>query len=183
MGVIRKPDPVILFVGMIARDEGLFGLASEELKRNYGEFFYQSPIYPWDHSDYYEDEIGGELKRRFIFFVNHIMPDKITDIKIETNRIEDLFSRKEDGKRKRMINIDPGYMSLAKIVLATTKDFSHRIYLRDGIYSEITLIYQHDSYQPLPYTFPDFRSEDYIKLFNRIREILRSSLKHIPKTP
>ncbi|HLF85879.1 MAG TPA: DUF4416 family protein, partial [Nitrospiria bacterium] len=77
----------------------------------------------------------------------------------------------------RMINIDPGYLNMAKVVLATTKDFSHRIYLKDGIYAEVTLIYVGDSYYPLPYTFPDFRSKDYIGLFNSVRGELKSSSK------
>lgn len=183
MGSPKEPDPVILFIGMIAGPSELFSLATKELKRSFGEISYQSPIYPWDHSGYYEEEMGMDLKRQFIFFADPIMPDRIADIKIKTNRIEGLFSRKEEGKRKRSINIDPGYMNMAKIVLATTKDFSHRIYLKDGIYSEATLIYNGDSYQPFPYTFPDFRSEAYIKLFNSVREDLRSLLKHIPKPP
>lgn len=168
MGPIRKPDPVILFIGMIAGNEELLSLASGELKSIFGNIFHQSPVYPWDHSDYYEDEMGRDLKRIFIFFSKPIMPDDIADIKIETNRIEELFYRKED--RRRMVNIDPGYMNMAKIVLTTTKDFSHRIYLKDGIYSEVTLIYQGNSYQSLSYTFPDFRSNDYIRLFNSVRK-------------
>lgn len=181
MGSIKKPDPVILFIGMIAGNQELFDLASIELKKAFGKIAYQSPIYPWDHSGYYKDEMGRDLKRRFIFFTKPIMPDRISDIKGETNRIEGFFLLEGDGKIKRMINIDPGYMNMAKIVLATTKDFSHRIYLRDGIYSEVTLIYNGNSYQSLPYTFPDFRSETYINLFNGVRNDLRSLLKHIPK--
>lgn len=181
MGLIKKPDPAILFIGMIAGNEELFSLASGELERIFGKISHQSPVYPWNHSGYYEDEIGRDLKRKFIFFGNPIMPDRIADIKIGTNRIEELFSLDEEGKRKRMINIDPGYMNMAKIVLATTKDFSHRIYLKDGIYSEVTLIYQGNSYRPLPYTFPDFRSDDYIGLFNSLRNDL-GLLKHIAKT-
>lgn len=180
MGLPKEPDPVILFTGMIARDEGLFGLAAKELKKSFGEISHHSPIFPWDHSDYYENEMGKDLKKQFIFFAKPIMPDRIADIKIETNRIEGLFLREGDEKWKRMINIDPGYMNRAKIVLATTKDFSHRIYLRGGIYSEVTLIYKGDSYQPLSCTFPDFRSNNYIKLFNRVREDLDSP-KHIFK--
>lgn len=183
MGSITKPDPVILFIGMIAGNQELFDLASIELKKIFGKIAYQSPIYPWDHSSYYEDEIGRDLKRRFLFFAEPIIPDRIADIKIETNKVEGLFFHEEDEKRRRMINIDPGYMNMAKIVLVTTKDFSHRIYLRDGIYSEVTLIYNGDSFQSLLYTFPDFRSEVYIKLFNSVRGDLRSLLKHIPKPP
>ena len=176
MGSIRMPDPVFLFTGMIAQSEEIFSLAESELKMSFGEVFYQSPIYPWDHSDYYEEEIGRDLKRRFLFFAEPILPDRLSDVKIKTNRIEGLFLNKTGKNGKRMINIDPGYMNMAKVVLATTKDFSHRIYLKDGIYAEVTLIYRGDSYCPLPYTFPDFRSEDYIRLFNSVRAGLKSSL-------
>lgn len=177
MGSIRMPDPVFLFTGMIAQCEEIFSLAQSELKMSFGEVFYQSPIYPWDHSDYYEEEIGRDLKRRFLFFAEPILPDRLSDVKIGTNRIEGLFLNKTGRNGKRTINIDPGYMNMAKVVLATTKDFSHRIYLKDGIYAEVTLIYRGDSYCPLPYTFPDFRSEDYIGLFNSVREELKSSSK------
>ncbi len=179
MGLIGTPDPVFLFTGMITAAEEIFSLAQRELEKTFGDTSYQSPIYPWDHSDYYEEEIGRDLKRRFLFFARPIMPEQLSDIKIETNRIEGLFLKKEDGNKKRLINIDPGYMNMAKVVLATTKDFSHRIYLKDGIYAEVTLIYRDDSYNPLPYTFPDFRSEDYIGLFNSVRKELKSSSKHI----
>ncbi len=177
MGPIRKPDPAFLFAGMIAQSEEIFSLAQIELKKSFGEVSYQSPVYPWDRSDYYEEEIGRDLKRRFLFFAEPIMPDRLADIKIETNRIEGLYLNKAYRNGKRKINIDPGYMNMAKVVLATTKDFSHRIYLRDGIYAEVTLIYVGDSYCPLPYTFPDFRSEDYIGLFNSVRGELKSSSK------
>ncbi|MEK7279802.1 MAG: DUF4416 family protein [Nitrospirota bacterium] len=177
MGPIRMPDPVFLFAGMIAQSEEIFSLAQIELKKSFGEVSYQSPVYPWDRSGYYEEEIGTDLKRRFLFFAEPILPDRLADIKIETNRIEGLFLNKTGRNGKRTINIDPGYMNMAKVVLATTKDFSHRVYLRDGIYAEVTLIYRDDSYWPLPYTFPDFRSENYIGLFNSVRGELKSSSK------
>lgn len=177
MGPIRMPDPVFLFAGMIAQSEEIFSLAQSELIMSFGEVSHQSPIYPWDRSDYYEEEIGRDLKRRFLFFAEPIMPDRLADMKIETNRIEGLFLNKTDRIGKRTINIDPGYLNMAKVVLATTKDFSHRVYLMDGIYAEVTLIYVGNSYCPLPYTFPDFRSEDYIGLFNSVRGELKSSSK------
>ncbi|MEK7825880.1 MAG: DUF4416 family protein [Nitrospirota bacterium] len=177
MGPIRMPDPVFLFAGMIAQSKEIFNLAQSELKKSFGEVSYQSPVYPWDRSGYYEEEIGRDLKRRFLFFAESVMPDRLADIKIETNRIERLFLNKTGRNGKRTINIDPGYMNMAKVVLATTKDFSHRVYLRDGIYAEVTLIYIDDSYWPLPYTFPDFRSENYIGLFNSVRGELKSSSK------
>lgn len=154
------------FIGMISREAYLFDEIKSNLTAYLGPVDGESPIWPWDHTDYYEKEIGKGLKRKFLFFFNLISPEGLPDVKIKTIELERLYSR--DGNRS--INLDPGYIHPAKLVLATTKDYSHRIYLRDGVYAEVTLYYHKHSFQPFPYTYPDFRGRGYIELFNRIRD-------------
>jgi len=154
------------FVGMLSKEELLFDEIKKILEKFLGLIDAESPVWPWEHSDYYEKEMGKGLKRKFLFFSNLINYEKLPDIKIKTIEIEGIYS--EGGKRR--INLDPGYIHPAKVVLSTRKDYSHRIYLRDGVYAEVTLYYLDHTFNPLPYTYPDFKSNEYIELFNRVRK-------------
>jgi len=123
----------------------------------------------WMHSDYYKNELGWPIKRQFILFDHLINPEDITEIKLLTNDMEKELSK--DSKRR--VNIDPGYLTLSKVVLATTKNYAHRIYLRCGIYAEITLIYQKGTFQPHLFTYPDYRDDRAIQFFKKGREVLK----------
>lgn len=153
------------FVGMLSKEDQLFDEIKKILEEFLGPADAESPVWPWEHSDYYENEMGKGLKRKFIFFSDLINPEKLPDIKTRALEIERKYMK--DGRRR--INIDPGYIHPAKVVLSTRKDYSHRIYLRDGVYAEVTLHYLDHSFQPFPHTYPDFKSESYIELFNKIR--------------
>lgn len=154
------------FVGMLSKESSLFDEIGESLREILGPIDEESPIWPWDHTDYYEKEMGKGLMRKFLFFSDLIGPEKLPDIKIKTMEIERLYTK--DGKRR--INLDPGYLHPAKVVLSTRKDYSHRIYLRDGVYAEVTLYFRNHSFNPFPYTYPDFKSKEYIELFNKVRK-------------
>ena len=117
--------------------------------------------------------MGSVLKRKFIFFENLINPASISKIKLKTIELESEFLNDDGGRR---INLDPGYLDAAKLVLVSTKDFSHRMYLDKGIYGEVTLIYSGKSYQILPYTFPDYRTEEYFDIFKKAREIFKTHI-------
>lgn len=178
MGQPRLPLPVKLFIGMIASDTGLFARCTEQLMKLYGPVDLQSEILPWDHSNYYREEMGFELKRKFVFFERMIDPGALSGIKRETIRLEAEHSLSGSGSARRTVNLDPGYITEAKIVLATTKDFPHRIYIGDCIYAESTLHYSRTerSFIPIEHTYPDFRTAYSIALFGRARERLRSDL-------
>jgi len=178
MGIIKPPQKVKIFTAIMSNDEKLFEDVVKRLTSYLGPVEFVSPIYKWTHTDYYEDEMGPDLKKIFYFFKNMVTPDLLPDIKLFTNQVEDFFSQRLCKKGiKRPVNIDPGYITLSKVVLASTKDYSHRIYLSKGIYGEVTLYYRDKSYRPFPYTYPDYRSEEYIKLFNTAREKLFSRKK------
>lgn len=172
MGILNPSAPVKLFVGMISNRTTLFEEVRQPLVTRFGPVDLKSPVYPWIHTTYYEKELGSDLKRQFLFFKQPIPPDTLHEIKRFTNELEHHWIRATAEGNCRRINLDPGYLAPSKIVLATTKDYSHRIYLRDGIYAEVTLVYQGKSFAPLPHTYPDFRSEEYIALFNEARRLL-----------
>jgi len=177
MGVPKDPRPVILFVGMLSRDAPLMDEVEGRLALRFGEVFHKSGDLPWDYTTYYRKELGEAILRRFLFFREPIAPDEIAGIKLETNTLEERYLREEGGDRFRRINLDPGYLDAARVILVSTKDFSHRIYLRSGIYAELTLTNVGGSYCPLPYTYPDYRAEETLRIFNSLRGKIPLSLR------
>lgn len=173
MGKINNPLPVKLVVGLIFNDNDARLAVLDRLTRVFGEADFQSGTMPFTYTDYYEKEFGKNLKRSFISFKELIPSEALPRIKADTNKLEIKFSFK--GKRK--INIDPGYLTLAKFVLASTKDYAHRVYLGSGIYAEMTLLFKKDSFQPWEWTYPDYRTREYIDIFNRIRTIYSQQVK------
>ena len=172
--IVSNPQLVKLFIGMLSQEISLFNKLKEDLKEIFGPIDLESPIWEWRHTDYYSKEMGSVLKRQFIFFRKLINPGIISEIKLKTNELEKQYLNENGGRR---INLDPGYLDSARIVLVSTKDFSHRIYLGNGIYGEVTLIYSGNAYQVLPYTFPDFRTQEYQDIFKKAREMYKISLQ------
>ena len=120
--------------------------------------------------------MGPGLKKVFFAFERLIEPTEIVDIKLLTNRWEEEYAASHDHAEPRPLNLDPGYLTLGKLLLATTKDFAHRIYLSRGIHAEITLQYKHNRWRHHEYTFADYRREDYQRFFSECREWLRRKI-------
>lgn len=175
MGKIRKHTPVKLIVGFIFKGDGSLKKAQYYLVKRFGKLDFESKIIPFIYTGYYEKEFGKDLKRKFIGFNKLIPPGKLTDIKIFTNKIEKKLSK----GACRCINIDPGYLNLSKLILATTKDFTHRIYLSSGIYAEVTLFYKDKNFRFCEWTYPDYRTAEYIEVFNNIRAIYEEQTRTI----
>jgi hypothetical protein len=168
------PRTVKLFIGMLSRDPALFEKVNSELQTHYGPSDLESPVWKWEHSDYYSQEMGEGLKRRFFFYRKLIKPNHISHIKLKTIELEKQYLNENGGRR---INLDPGYLDSSKVVLVTTKDYSHRIYLENGIYAEVTLIFSGKNYQILPFTYPDFRTQEYVDVFKKARGMYRAELE------
>ncbi|MDD5120131.1 MAG: DUF4416 family protein [Candidatus Omnitrophica bacterium] len=168
MGKAAKHNPrVKLITGLIYKDEAVFIKAKNKLRKKFGKIDFESAPLDFNYTDHYEAEMGGLLKRRFIGFAKLIPIQDLYKIKLFTNRLEAKFSISGN----RSVNIDPGYMDLAKLVLASTKDYSHRIFLRKGIFAEIALTYRKDTFSRNDWTYPDYCSKEYIDIFNQIRKI------------
>ncbi len=178
MGTARHPLPVKLFVGMLSREAALFDACAEILKKEYGPLESESALLPWNKTEYYRDEMGSEILRKFLFFEQAIDPGRLPSVKRFTNAVESTYGISYGERLKRRINLDPGYVTEAKVVLATTKDFAHRLYIGDDIYAEVTLRYdaKQRSFAPHDQTYPDYRTKEYLELFNEAREKLKSDL-------
>lgn len=173
MGQIKKIGPVKLITGFVFSDESYFHKTKSALERKFGKTDFVSVTLEFSHTDYYETEFGRNLKRKFISFQKLIPAQRLAAIKNITNKLENKLS----SGAKRKINIDPGYLDMAKVVLASTKDFNHRIYLDKGIFAEITLFYQDKGFKPREWTYPDYRTPEYNAIFCRIREIYANQIK------
>jgi hypothetical protein len=170
MGKIEKVLKVKLIIGILTNQLDLFEEVIGLLKKEYGTIDIKTDLIDFNHTNYYTQEMGKNLKKMFVSFEKLIEPNKIVDIKLKTNAIEEMF--KTDNSAGRKINIDPGYIELAKLVLASTKNFSHRISLDKGIYAEVALIYQNKKYRFLPWTYPDYQKKEYLEFFYKTRKFL-----------
>jgi len=173
MGVIGAPKEAKLFCGIISSDERIKQKSFEVLEQKFGKIDLISGVMHFDFSDYYSSEMGSNLERSWILFERLISVADIAGIKIFTNSVESSFS----VSSKRQINIDPGYITPAKVVLATTKDYSHRIYLSGGIYGEVTRIYKKNGFIRLPWSYPDYLSEVATEFLLKARSALIKQLR------
>lgn len=164
MGDITIPDRVKLIMGLIYSDDYFTVKAVNMIKSQYGDIDCESGVTEFVHTDYYYDEMGDELYRKYVSFEDLIDPSELPSIKHFTNDLELRFSGPGCKCPERRTNIDPGYLELSKLILASTKNFSHRIYLSDGIYGEVTLMYREGGFRDLEWTYPDYRS-DFTKEF------------------
>ena len=180
MGNIKTPLQVKLFIGLLSSDEQMVRECTSSLTSMFGPVDLESDPVPWEHTDYYTAEMGCGLMRKFLFFKGTVSPDILPFCKLFTVTLERCCSSPIDGRDCRRINVDPGYVTEAKVVLATSKDFAHRISIGEGVYAEVTLKYNKKarSFETLEHTYPDFRTTDSLALFNNARRILRGSMKH-----
>ena len=182
MAKIGQVEPVKLICGMISADTELFAQAREQLLEQYGPVDQTSDPFPFDFTHYYDDQMGSPLFRKFLAFERLIDPGDLGRIKRATNDLEDAFASAAKGNPPRPVNLDPGYVAPSKLVLASMKDFSHRIYLANGVYAEITLQYHHGCWESLPWTFPDYGSGRYDAFLTAVRKRLREQQKHEQET-
>lgn len=171
---MKKSSPVeatLLFTSALYHKQEYFTAVKETLYGLFGEIALESPAMAWDNSEYYKEELGWPITRNFLFFKNTIDPLVLPDIKLATNKLEEDFSI--NGKRN--INLDPGYMTLSKVVLASTKNYSHRLYIGKGIFAELTLVHTKGSYRPQMFTYRDYAAAECIKVFEGARNLLKQA--------
>ena len=173
MAEAREFQRCALIIGVLSTLESQHDRLIAVLEDNFGPVDMHSPVLDFSFTDYYDDEMGGRPVRYLLLFRNLIDPSALADIKTLTNELEKQFSL--DGNRR--INLDPGTLSLANLVLATCKDRSHRIALKDGIYGETTLIYQDHDFQRLPWTYADYSSDEVRSILRSFRARYRELLK------
>jgi hypothetical protein len=155
-----------LIAALMSSDIGLITEIEQRLAERFGKIDLVSDLFPFDYTDYYTEEMGGNLQKKFISFAEMVAIESLPDIKNLTNEVEQRYALDE----KRRINIDPGYVTHAQMVLATTKDYTHRIYLGKGIYAELTYVCREKVFHILEWTYPDYREKLSLDFFQRVRE-------------
>ncbi len=166
MSLPKTPKPAKLVIGLFMKEKLLIEKIAAELIEEFGSIDTVSPWFLFDCTDYYESEMSAPLFRRVLTFKELVRQDTLADIKILTNEIESNYSR---GK-KRLVNIDPGYMLKERFVLATGKNFAHRIYIGKKIYADLTLIYTKGDFKKLPWTYPDYSSKNMLSFLRQVRK-------------
>lgn len=174
MGEIKAVKKEKLVIGFIYKELNIYLKAKENLYKKFGKIDFESRELPFIHTDYYNEEMGEGLLKKFISFEKLIYPGDLASIKIFTNKIEKKFLY--PGSDKRMINIDPGLLSLSKFILATTKNYDHRIYIGKGIYAEVTLRFTQKEFREFEWTYPDFKTPEYKEILKQIREIYKKQI-------
>lgn len=168
----RAPEKALFFVGVLASDRRVLALAAEALAERFGVPERSSLVWPFDNTDYYRDELGESPIRVFFAWPPPYATDDIATKKTATNELEAVLAERAGGRSPRPANLDPGYLTQAKLVLASAKNYAHRIHLRDNIYAEVTLQYRTGRFHALPWTFPDFASGRYDGFFLQLRSLL-----------
>jgi hypothetical protein len=186
----HTPADVRLICGMISADAALFDQAAEALAQTFSQIDLRSEIMVFDFTHYYDAQMGSPLWRQFVSFSRPVQPDILASAKVATNRIEAEFTARlagippqpgaavpQNGTRPaRPINLDVGYLDESKLILASMKNFSHRIYLGMGVYAELTLMYHKGRWDSLGWTFPDYASGRYHPFLTQVRSRLRQHL-------
>ena len=173
MSTPQPPQPAKLVISLLMGDVALAPPVVGALKARFGDIDMLSPWLPFDYTRYYEKEMGAGLQRRMVVLKALVAQTAIVSIKCYTNTLEGQYS---DGGRRR-INIDPGYLLQERFVLATGKNFSHRIYLDQGIYADLTLIHRRGGYQAQEWTYPDYASPDMLTFLTQVRRKYQIDLK------
>ncbi len=169
MGTPTLPQSVKLLVSLLSADPIFFALVTSRLEQSYGPSDLESEVFPWNTTNYYREEMGENLLRKFVVFERLISPEDLTRIKLETNALEVSLSAISSSESRRRVNLDPGYLDTTKLVLASTKNQAHRLYLSQGIYAEVTLLYHHGGFHPFIYTYEDYRWPETHEFLRQVR--------------
>ncbi|MBN1570867.1 MAG: DUF4416 family protein [Acidobacteria bacterium] len=169
----QAADPVKLIVAMLWALPDPMKIVMENLRSSWGEIDFSGADYPFDMTDYYESEMGGDLKRRLISFRRLVPPDSLISAKHSCNDIEERLR----GEKGRHVNLDIGYLDHNKIVLASFKGAGQKIYLAEGVWADMVARYRGGRYCPFEWTFPDFRDGRYDKELIQIRRIYLNQLR------
>jgi hypothetical protein len=177
MWKLNSPKPVKLIVGILAADRQCLHTAIEAIEAKFGKSDFVSDVWPFEQTSYYKDETGEHILRQFVSTERLIDPGKLAKIKHITNKLEQKLAAKSALPLPRPINLDPGIIEPSKLILATTKNYSHRIYIGKKMYAEVTLLFDKGRWRPLNHTYPDYRQQCYFDFFDKVRKRLVEQLK------
>lgn len=171
-----KPEPLKQVMSVLLAAPELEPSALKALEQEVGALDLVSERFHFHHTDYYAAEMGHGLIRRMLSFREPVHPGRLVEFKLRAQALEDLF-RDERGNRR--INMDPGLLGLHHLVLATHKPHAHRIYLDQGVYAELTLIFREGRFRPLLWTYPDYASEPLLGWLHKVRTLYLWQRRHM----
>ena len=177
MGEIKPHPKVLLLLAVCSRYDQGFQWARQTAEQAWGPIALESIEFSFDQTDYYLASMGPDLRKQFLVFDRLRDPAELVAIKHQTNAWEQAYQQNQEHPELRPLNLDPGYLTEAKLVLVTTKDRDHRLYLDQGIYADTTLCYSHRSWQTRPWTYPDYQSSEYQDFFSQCRVLLREKYR------
>jgi uncharacterized protein DUF4416 len=180
MGVVQYPAQVKLFCGLLIAPAVSQNDVEDVLQQHFGAIMLRSQGFPFRQTSYYTREMGEGLTRLYVAFAPLINIPELMVVKHTTNRLEGRWSV---GPAQRRVNLDPGYLDLGKVVLATTKNHAHRLYIGAGIYAEVTLRYRQKRFQAWEWTYPDYQLPMALDFFNQLRDLYKAQLRtcHPPR--
>ena len=174
---LHQPQPVKLIIGILAADETSLAAAIKAINKPFGVIDLASDVWPFTQTDYYKDELGPNALRQFVSIEKLIDPGKLAQIKHDTNSLEQQLADSLKLPLPRPVNLDPGFIEPSKLILASTKNFSHRIYIGNKMFAEVTLMYEKGAWRHFEYTFPDYRQSCYHDFLSKVRTRLMEQLK------
>ncbi|HUW19935.1 MAG TPA: DUF4416 family protein [Sedimentisphaerales bacterium] len=174
---LKDPKPVKLIIGILAADHKSLHAAVEAIEDKFRKIDFVSDVWPFEQTDYYKDQTGEHILRQFVSIERLIDPGKLAKIKRTTNKLEQKLAAKLGLPLPRPVNLDPGIIEPSKLILATTKNYSHRIYIGKQMYAEVTLIFDKGRWQAFEYTYPDYRQQCYLDFFDKVRRRLVEQLR------
>ncbi len=177
MWELKEPGQVKLIIGALAADENCLKKVVEAIEAEFGDIDLVSDTWPFTQTDYYKEQTGDNILKQFVSIEELIDPGELADIKHRTNAIEKQLADELAVGLSRPVNLDPGIIEPSKLILATTKNYSHRIYIGKKMYAEVTLIFDNAKWQTMPYTYPDYTQKCYHDFFSKVRKKLLEQLK------
>jgi len=177
MWELHDPKPVKLIIGILAANETSLAAAVKAISKSFGIIDLTSDVWPFTQTDYYKDEIGPNALRQFVTLEKLIDPGKLAQIKHDTNSLEQQLADSLKLSLPRPVNLDPGFIEPSKLILASTKNFSHRIYIGNKMFAEVTLMYEKGNWRHFEFTFPDYRQSCYQDFLSKVRSRLLEQLK------
>ncbi|MHC2067143.1 DUF4416 family protein [Bremerella sp. T1] len=176
MGAIQDPRLVLPIIAAFSRYPEALAWGKQKAEAEWGEIALTSEPFLLTETTYYDKEMGPGQYKQFWAFSELLSPGTLPDWKIQSNKFEETYAQESEWPEQRPLNLDPGYISEAKLVLATTKDRDHRLFLRDGIYAEVTLHYRRKAWTSWEWTYPDYQRSEYHAFFDKCRSYLRQKL-------
>lgn len=176
MGSVKMHPPCVQFIAAFSRHESALEWLWDRVTREIAPIAMKSSLFPFSESAYYHRTMGDSLKKQFAILSSWYDPAELSSHKLLMHDWEDHLQKEGTFAETRPLNIDPGYMSMTKLVLASTKNREHRLYLRDGIYAEVTLAFRDQHWQPMSWTYPDYQRADFRLFFQDCRSHLAKNV-------